>query len=426
MKKIILFYILFLPMVFAEDYDIYGNNETAKPTSISSNSSRNDLSQSKKENKTFSDSQDFTKPLKYPYIRGQILTEYRYSNLTKTGDGYKFKDDSNSNSYLYTDVEVGLNFNELFFAYTEWSFQPVGSYLKQSNKYADLIDVGNEYESDFFGQQNYISRKRLHLNDYGLSVNALSMNFRNNNLAFGVGKFEASFAKGYDNTRFTGTDGLIIPDEYNLKNKIGGYLAALLPFGKIQFNLFYNDETGLSNTMFERTGADKNKQSQGYNNRLDNFSVTIDGKINNMTLNLGYSYLKPEKRTNFVSQRGYALSLEYLLDYNNGVNIIPFGEIVYFSDYKGISNRYAFYTTESIGLYFENWRFLLSNNFKYDNELKSSTFLNQILVGYKFDIGIMFDVGRIWSRFYYKTSDNSNFKTKREYWTFMLSYLWEF
>jgi hypothetical protein len=421
MRRVLFFFILSSTLLFAEDdYDIYGNNATARPTSIPATTTKNKLSTSKNETSKFIVQNNSAKTLQYPYLEGQILTEYRFSNLVKKG----IKDENDVDSYLYTNAEIGLNFNKHFFLYTEWNFQPVNSRLRTNDRYANLINVGNESNSDFFGMQNYIPRKTFHFYDYGLGVNAFSINFRNNNLAFGMGKFEASFAKGYDETKFTGINGLLIPNEYSLKNKIGGYLAALLPFGKIQFNLFYNDKTGLSDTMFKETGND-NKSGPGYNNSLNNMSLSVDAKIRDITVNFGLSSLKSAGE-GLKTQLGYALGAEYLVDLKDGVELVTFGELVYLNSYKGVENRNAFYTTESAGLYFENWRFLLSNNFKYDNKVKESSFLNQILIGYKFDNGVMFDIGKVWNRISYLESSSSRISFEREYWTFMLSYLWEF
>ncbi|MDR2526802.1 MAG: hypothetical protein LBC92_02940 [Rickettsiales bacterium] len=444
MKKLIfIFFIVFLSSALADDYDIYDSSggtksNYAEPRKTNSNrklkkekkkkNNKNKIvktsrANDKENNETDEDEEDDDTVI-YPNMQGQVLTEYNFSS-----NRYKvFDDKSRSNSYLYSNAEIALNLHKYFFAGTEWTFRPVSNRLAEGDRYANAYPVA--ILNDFYGAENRIRREKFHTDDYGLFVNQLNMNFKNSNLAIGAGKIEASFASAYSKYRFMGTNGIDMPLEYALKDKIGGYLAALFPFGTLQFNIFHSDTSYLSNTMFNRIGKDDLKRVSGYTNKLNNFSLFFDGTFDDLTISLGWRNLKSR---NDITENGYSFSLEYLKEYDNSVRLSPFMEAVYINNFNSVENRDAYYLTSVLPLFFENWHFLLSNTIKYDdaggtlnNNNGGSSYLSQISFGYKFNFGLSFNIAKVWQRKRLLLDNDKYSIEKTDSWNFVISYLYSF
>jgi hypothetical protein len=453
MKKILLLYFLSFSLLFAaDDYDIYDDGTAnIKDESDYSNyhkpqsSPKSSQKTSKVTNKTknpFSKNKD-NKDNKYPNTQTQILFEYHFNFLDDSKKKVR-SDDDITDTYLNTIIETGLNLNENFFILTEWQFRPVGSFLKNNDLYAKSYIVDREGSDDLFGEEDYIRRRKFHYNDYGLAINTLNINFKNTNMAFGLGKIEASFASGYDKNRFMGINGTLLTEEYRLNGVLGFYVAALLPFGKIQFNLFRNDDTDLTNTMFTKRGKKDLDYSSGYD-KFNNFSISFDGKFNNnIIVNGGLKYLYVDDNKNYGSfdnEIGLNLGIEKLHEYSNGVTIVPFAEIVYIGNYKGYSDFNVIYTTETFSLFFENWRFLISSTLKFEmwnqfnaiatnehKDVNTISWLNQFSVGYKFDNGLMIDFSEAWRKTAHviNCTDSNKYSKIENYTAVMVSYLLEF
>lgn len=429
---ILLLLTLIISPVFAKDYDddFYeeGDYEEAVPASTSQPIRKNIRmpQPEKKEN------------LLFPRLDGRILTEYYINNLLKDKERISL-DDKKTNGYLYTELDFKLRFTKGISLTSKWYLEPVDDRLYTGDIYAENPNyiIGNANNNDFYGKEDHIKRK-FHFWDYGLGIETLNISYEASNIALGIGKFNPSFGSAFEKSRFSGIYGTVLPEEYELTEKIGGYISALLPFGNITFNLFFNDETDLSGTMFRKTGKNKAEGTVGNTNKLNNYSLTFNGNFETFKLNLGFRQQYNESKNNIeeVKETGYVAGLEYLIELDYNIVFKPLAELTYITNYMSMENRKVLYGTLFLPIMFENWHLMFSGTIKYDKEKnydRYNTYLAQISFGYKFDIGLMIDFARIWGKQYYKADtfdnlgkDGEKWETQNNSWAFMISYVYKF
>ncbi|MDD2840459.1 MAG: hypothetical protein PHY80_05070 [Rickettsiales bacterium] len=411
---------------FAEDYndDIYGDDSSSSDYSKSS-TPKYQKDATKTSSKKTNEDQMF---------EGYVLSEFYVNTLTDSKDKVR-SNDSSTNSYLYLESLAKLNFGKGFFAETKWYLKPVNKRLYTNDIYGKDTSrvIGDSSNSDFYGKDDYVKRT-FQFSSYGLGVETLYAGYKNSNLAFGLGKIIPTFGSAYDKSRFSGVYGISMPEEYKLIDKIGGYVSAIFPFGDITFNMFYDDTSDLSNTMFKKQGRDKSKGGAGNTDKLNNFSLTFNGKFDDLSLNVGYRQLEASlPREN--DENGYVIGAEYLVELPYDINFLPFAEFTYLDDFDGMKSRNVSYLTTFLPLIYENWHFIVSNTSKYDNEKgyhNYTSYLTQASIGYKFDFGLMVDVAKVWERYVKKADDFNEVGTRDKWvkhsdsWAFMVSYLYQF
>lgn len=423
-KYFLIFSILFaFSPVFAEDdnSDIYEDGMAETKSSYQENMKAVSKMRTKQE---------------YPNIEGHLLAEYYVDVLNNSEDKIK-SDDSVTNSYLYAESEFKLNLHKNFFLETKWYLKPVNSRLYTGDNYAENPNyvVGNSSQSDFYGKNDYVERG-FQFSSYGLGIETLNMNFQNSNLAFGLGKINPTFGSAFDKSRFSGIFGISLPEEYELTEKIGGYVSAIFPFGTLRFNAFFDDTTGLSDTIFNSRGKYKSEGGAGNTEKLNNFSLTFNAKFDDLSFNLGYRELKSDLETE-KTERGFVVGAEYLIDLGYDVSFLPFTELSYINNFDGIDGRNVTYFTVFLPIIYQNWHFIASNTSKFDYESgynNYTSYVSQLSFGYKFDFGLMVDVARVWERDVKKadgfTTVDSNAGKKwvnhADSWAFMLSYMFKF
>ena len=427
MKKYIFIVFLFLISfsVFAENYDTDIYEDDGVSTNITtSNSNKNQTKKSghKKEKNQF------------PKLEGYLLSEI-YSN-TYTNNSEKIqKNDNRVDTYLYLETLIRLKITDGFFAETKWYMEPVNKRMYTGSFYADNPQyiVGDALNSDFYGEENHVRRK-FQSWSYGLAVETLNVGYKNSSIALGVGKIDPTFGMAFDKTRFSGVYGITMPEEYVLTEKIGGYISAILPFGNITFNGFFDDTSGLSRTMFRDRGKNKAIGGAGNTEKLNNFSLTFDGKFDNLSLNLGFRYLNVDERGE-KPERGFSFGFEYLFELSKNINFLPLFEAVYINNFKGMPSRDVGYSTVFLPFIIENWHFIFSNTTRVDEETGYHTYvsyLTQLSAGYKFDFGLMIDVARVWEKYNRKADGFVELGPKDKWvkhadsWAFMISYLFKF
>ncbi|HSQ97899.1 MAG TPA: hypothetical protein VLL98_04230 [Rickettsiales bacterium] len=419
LKYILVLLLCFNLSAFAEDYD----NDIYEDDNYSS--SKSNYQYKEKSSK---------KCDKDKIFEGYVLSEFYVNTLAHSKDKVRFND-SSTNSYFNIESLMKLNFGKGFFAETKWYLRPVNNRLYTNDIYANnpSYTVGTATNSDFYGEEDYVKRT-FQFSSYGLGVETLYAGYKSSNLAVGAGKIDPSFGSAFDKSRFSGVYGVTMPEEYELTDKIGGYIAAIFPFGDLKFNMFFDDTTDLSNTMFNKIGRDKAKGGAGNTEKLNNLSLTFNGKFDNLSLNFGYRQLDVSLSEERI-ERGYVAGAEYLIELPYDVNFLPFAEFVYLNNYKGMRSRDVSYMTVFLPMIYENWHFILSNTTKFDDEKgyhSYTSYLSQASVGYKFDFGLMLDVAKVWERYAKKADNFSNVGTRDKWlkhadsWAFMVSYLFEF
>lgn len=375
-----------------------------------------------------------TKTSYYPKFEGHILAEYYIDSLVDKNDIVNPHDDRN-NYYLNLEALLKLKFTQGFFVETKWQLSPVNDRVYTGDIYADHPGyiVGNSLNSDLYGNYDYVKRK-FQFSSYGLAVETLNIGYKNDNFAMGLGKINPTFAKAYDKARFSGVYGVLMPEEYELIGKIGGYVSAILPVGTITFNTFFDDTTDLSRTMFNSTKKDKSIGGAGNTEKLNNFSLTYDGNFNNLSLNVGFRYLDVDL-DNEKPEKGFVLGAEYLMELPYDVNFLPFAELAYFDNYKGMENRDVAYFTTFLPIIIDGWHFIATNTIKFDHEKGYKNYvshLTQLSAGYKFDCGLMLDFARIWEKNTKKADGFAGVGNRKKWehnadsWAVMVSYSFKF
>jgi len=373
---------------------------------------------------------------KYPNIKGKILAEY-YVDVLDNSENKVKSGDSLTNSYLKLKTNFKANITKNIYAETDWYLRPVNGRLYSGDHYAknNSYVVGDSTNSDFYGKEDYIERG-FQLSSYGLGIETLNLNYKNSNLAFGLGKINPTFGSAFDDSRFAGVYGTLLPEEYKLTEKIGGYISAIFPFGTLRFNSFFDDTTSLSKTAFNDRGRDNSHGGAGNTEKLNNFSLTFDAKFNDLKLNFGYRQLDT-KYSNEDTERGYVAGAEYLFDLGYNVTFLPFAELTYLNNFDGMKDRNMTYFTTLLPVIYENWHFIASSTTKFDDEKgygNYTSFLNQLSVGYNFDCGLMIDVAKVWERYVRKADDFDNVDSDnghkwvkhQDSWAFRVSYLYKF
>ena len=204
----------------------------------------------------------------------------------------------------------------------------------------------------------------------------------------------------------------------------------------VTFNLFFDDTTGLSNTMFKKQGRNKSYGGAGNTEKLNNLSVTFNGTFfdDKLSLNLGYRQLETDYDGS-DTEKAFVAGAEYLIDMPYNISFLPLVEGVYINNFDGMTSRNITYLTAFLPIIYENWHFVASNTTKLDreNNYKNYTsYLTQLSIGYKFDFGLVLDFARIWER-EAKKADGFSIVSPREKWVrhndswaFMVSYMFRF
>ena len=426
MKKHIFLYILLFSFIYIKVY---------------SNDFNDDMYLEYQDSDYRSNNKNKSKKLYFPRLEGRILAEYYIDTLENKSDRIRHND-KKTDSYLSLKSYLKLRITEGFYAETDWYLRPVNKRLYTDRNYAknSQYNITDSYGDDFYGKQDYIQR-RFHYKDYGLGIETLKLGYIGTNIALNAGKFSPTFALAYNKYRFSGVYGTILPSEYELIEKLGGSISALLPFGNITFNLFTDDTTDLSTTMFKRTRKDKSKGGAGNTKTLDNYSITFNIKVDDLTFNFGYRSLNDDHKYDLNNknvdraEKGWTAALEYKLTLDYDITIKPFVEYTYLGAYDGMMKRKVHYLTGFFPIMFENWHLIFSDTHKFDLERYYKNYishLSQISFGYKFDFGLMLDFARVWRTEYKKADgfailkERQKFRMNKNAYVFMISYVYDF
>lgn len=367
----------------------------------------------------------------YPNISGEVLSEYVYDVLNS--NRYKVRsNDKRSNGYFNIEPVFALNLNRNWSFNTSWLIRPVENRLYTGSWYAGNTNfvVGANGSDDYYGQEDYIKRK-MHWDDYGVIVEELTVDYKAEDIEVGLGKFNPTFGKAFDKSKFHGVYGTVMPEEYELKEKLGAYTTALFELAEIRFNIFFDDTTGLSRSALTDRGRDKSAGGAGNTNKPNNFSLTMEGKYDQFNYNLGFRHLSTNKYYE-SDEKGYVIGLDYLKEFEtNNFMILPFAELASFKNFDGMKGRDVWYLTASLPVLYKGWNFTVSDTIKRDDETNFknyTSYLFQYSFGYKFKNGLMFDVARKHHRYVEKANYVATTKQVRKAsaWGLLISYMYKF
>jgi hypothetical protein len=354
----------------------------------------------------------------FPYIDGYFLGEYKVGFMDRKNKNL-YEGEHKTHGYFDLRTVFKINFSDYFSINNAYRIKPT-----MSRNYD-----GNYKNNDFYAKERYL-KKDMYFDKYDLIAEEIYLNFFTTDFQLGIGKFNSVYGLAHDYDRYNGIWGDYFTDEYSVNEVVGGFLKINLPFFVFNFSSFLRDTSFLSNSLFKRRGAMNDETLAGTNRRMNNFAISGEFVINDSKLNLGFrrmavgnSFQKAEK--------SYLIGWEEVHEYNNGTVFTPFLEYNYTKNYEGIPERRIHYFTANAPFIYEKWNFLIGGSSKYDKDnymrQRKMSYLLQAGVGYKFDTGVMVDVGRIIGK-EYRSIETSDKKVKGDLtsWSFRLSYIADF
>ncbi len=354
----------------------------------------------------------------FPYLSGNLLTEFNFTRMDSNKYGNKnYKDDLNL-SYLQIESLVNVHLSNNILIKTNLLFKP----------FMGRMDNLNQYYNDFFGKENYMPRKE-YFDRYDLVLEELAFEYKEEQFMFGLGKFNPTFGTAYDKSKFYPVFGTKIAEDYELTEKLGFYVAMTLPMLTLRANVFYNDDTFLSGSLFRNRDTYYNNglydKGVGNEHKLNNFSLTADFGIYDYRINAGFRRLSSS--TDNTAEKGYLFGFERLIEETEtSFGVLPFVEYAFIENYNGTKNRDMNYLTARLPLFYKNWNITPSYSVRLDRESgfkNYKSYLTQISIGYKFNNGIMVDVSKNLGRESYKTSMSDKYSYKVNSTDFRLSYM---
>lgn len=357
----------------------------------------------------------------FPYVSGNILTEYNFSSLTNKDYGNKKAKDKRNLSYLEIESDLKFHLINKFSLNNKLLFRPVNKRF-----------YGN-VDNDFYGEEKYLRRK-WYFSRYDIIFKELNFEYKEEQFLFGLGKYNPTFGTAYDKSKYHGVLDTRIADNYKLSEKIGFYVAMNLPMFNLRFNSFFNDKSFLSRSLFNLRNRNKIDRRAGNTKKLNNFSITSDFAINNIKFNLGIERLGI-KQDDERAEKGYVFGVEKLIEEtSNGFGFIPFAEVSRIENYNGMKKRNKTFTTLRLPIFYGSWNITGTYSMSFDKEKYFKNYrdyLAQITIGYKFENGLMLDVSKTAGKESYKENASvvkngikNSYKTNS--WDLRLSYMINF
>ncbi|MBR2141380.1 MAG: hypothetical protein IJ853_03400 [Rickettsiales bacterium] len=354
----------------------------------------------------------------FPYITGNVLGEYNFSKLDSRDDGNKLYDDKDTMSYLQIEGDINIHLFNNFSIKTGTIIRP----------FMDRMTSINNVDNDYYGKEDYFRRKN-YFNKYDLVFEELAFEYKEEEFLFGLGKFNPSFGKAYDKSKYHPIFGTKIAEEYELTEKLGFYVAMTLPMFTLRGNFFYNDDSFLSRSLFDNRGKYKEDNMVGDKRNLENFSVSVDFAVSDYRVNLGIRRMKASDR-NGVSEKGYVVGIERLIEESeDSFGFIPFAEYSLIKNYRGNEDRDMHFLTVRLPVVYNNWNLIASYSAKFDKEKHFKdykSYLAQFGIGYKFNNGIMLDVSKYSEKEAYKVTSTKKTSFKSDAFGVRLSYMINF
>lgn len=335
----------------------------------------------------FSSTLHAEKPKSFPNISGNVLFQVqgdRVLSTDKTGV-------SANNAFVYIEPNLALNFNRNWSIKTDWRLQPNDVLTTRDpvypERYRTFLQTG----------------RGLNVDDMGLIVEELKLQFENEDMRMFIGKFDPTFGTAWRKEKRIGVFAAQMTEDYNLREKLGAGVSGLLEDSKITFNTFYNDTTGLSKSAINDRGRAQRKTGlAGSTDTISSYSVSMDGQNlfgnENWYYNVGYRSLGVDDVGGRAREDGYVIGTEYLKKVGYETSLIPFAELVKIDNFTGEKGRDAYYSTFALIGKYSAWTASVSHitrNIKQPQRgTNVSDRLLQLSIGYKFTDNLTIDVSR--------------------------------
>ena len=325
-----------------------------------------------------------------PKLSGSVLYQLQGDQIISTSK----RDSKSSNGFVYIEPNFGLHFDENWAVKTQWRIQP--------NSVLTTRDKDNPERYRTFLSDN----RGFAISETGLLIEELKLYYENEDLKFSAGKFDPSFGTAHRKSKRIGVFASQFAEDYNLREKLGANVTALLEGSQISFSSFFSDSTDLSRSAIKDRGKEnKNNGLASNTGSFSSYSVLMEGEnfltIDNWFYNVGYRSLGVDKEGR-KRESGFVAGSEYLYKIGRETSLIPFVELVRIENLAGENGRVAnFLTVAAIGKY-AGWTAsssLMIRNIKrrnYTENLPKRSIDRQLQfsIGYKFTDNLTLDVSR--------------------------------
>ena len=323
----------------------------------------------------------------FPNITGSVLFQAEADRVLSS----KKTSVSPNNAFFYVEPKINLNFNRNWAIKTDWRLQP-----------NDVFTTRDQVNPERY--RTFLSTDRgLGLHEPALLIEEIKVQFENEDMKFFAGKFDPGFGTANNKTKRIGVFTSQFTEDYNLREKIGAGISALLENSKVTVNTFFNDTTGLSESALNNRGrADRKNGQAGNTGTLSSYSILMSGQnfvgIDDWIYNIGYRSLGVDNIAGRKREKGYVFGTEYAYQIAENTTLIPFFEAVKINNFTGEEGRNAIYSTTALIAKYSSWTAsvaILTRNIKQrqrtynisDNQM-------QLSVGYKFTDNLTLDVTR--------------------------------
>jgi hypothetical protein len=326
-----------------------------------------------------------------PIMSGKIFYQIQTDRIISSPD----KNINQSSGFLYVEPNISLNITNNWSIKNQLRFQPNNTLTTRNQKDPEL------YRSFLQNDRN------IGLNKNGILVEEIKLRYENEDMRLDIGKFDPTFGTAHRRNKRIGVFTSQFTEDYNLREKIGINIVALLEDAQLSVSSFFNDNTHLSNSAINKRGVDnKSRGIAGSTKSFSSYSISLEGDnlfaFKNWFYYFGYRSLGV--KNSFVNnlyrdrEQALAISSEYKHKIGKQTSLIPFAEAVYTKNAAGIKNRNNSYLTTALIGQFSSWTasgsYSLKNiNNKQINNNKTDKQL-QFSVGYKFDNNIALDLSR--------------------------------
>ncbi len=324
-----------------------------------------------------------------PYISGQTLYQFKADRILSTDE----KGVKANNAFVNIESNFSLNFNKNWSAKTLWKLNP-------SDTYTTRDPINPERTRTFLAADRGFNPQNTQL-----LVEELKLQFEDEDMRFFAGKFNPSFGTAYKNNKRIGVFSQDITKDYELREKIGAGVTAILEVGELTLNTFFNDTTGLSGSINGRDKENRNNGLAGNTGTFSSYSVTYQGDkffdYENWFYNLGYRSLGVSQGNSIYDlarEDGYVFGTEYLHKIGENTSVIPFAEISKINNFTGERGRNANYATFALIGKYSGWTASVSQIYRKISQNQRTNKINdyqtQLSVGYKFMNNLSIDVSR--------------------------------
>tara|TARA_Y100000389_G_scaffold54721_1_gene50581 strand:+ start:3827 stop:4924 length:1098 start_codon:yes stop_codon:yes gene_type:complete len=323
----------------------------------------------------------------YPNVSGDLIVNLGVDKLSGKGEA----DIKKYSSILELQSDLSLNLNRNWSITTLWQSRKVQKdyYLKRQ-QYNPIISSKN---------------REILIDDEALFIEELKLNFENEDLIFFVGKYNPEFGRAWDKKRRSSIFTTFFARDYQIREKIGLGITALLEEGELSFYPFFNDNTNLSNSAINKRGRNRRDYKiSGNTNNLSSYVVKLSGKnflyLDNLSYHLAYKKIDVDKQ-DLSEENGYIVSFEYLFKIGSYTSIIPFYEAVKTNNVGGNRGNDSLHQMVALHLNYSSWNLSTSYFSKNNKYSKGDDIIDKYIeysVGYRVSDNVKIEVSRVESK----------------------------